>query len=447
MIYSQKTGELLNEGCSTKPALSEKDLLSAASKYENDSLGHIDDPDMVKKTDHTIGKGEYGSMIKPEVNDCHFTSDAKIKAQAAKDEATAKKNRSIFQINNEAYMNLDLSDIERSPEFNEMIYEYMDLADDTTRKVLFAMNEAEQDKMGISLTSRLYEAIIDKVDDIDFGEIPRTRGNITKLPNYDSIKETHRLMVDTLKHFKEADAPVSTLIRAMSNIESRTNAWVRAYNLNVEFPMVIYNTIVLAIIQATSYMLSCCVDFIKSPTSDKFDIIIDRSRLNKSKDHMVFDSLEKFNAACEKGSVDKAIEACLRENVKNFSGSIMALAPIGAIIVLLSVIPIIKELIFLFYYSRVKVSDYFEAQSSLLEINAYNLESGQTMVRTGQDAKKIAEKQVTIAGKFRKISEKIAIDGKTAENQAGKALVADSKKLKADDVVSQCPDAMTSALF
>ena len=149
------------------------------------------------------------------------------------------KNERKFKINEEAYHELDLSNIERSQDFNEFIYENFDLEDQTTRMVLFAMNEAEQDRVMLSMTSRLYDSIIDKVDDIDFGEIPSTRGDITKLSNYNKLKECMSLMKDMLKHFKEADKPVDILVEAISNIESRTNLWKRCYNLDIEFGMII----------------------------------------------------------------------------------------------------------------------------------------------------------------------------------------------------------------
>ena len=142
------------------------------------------------------------------------------------------KNERKFKIN-----------IERSQDFDEFIYENFDLEDQTTRMVLFAMNEAEQDRVMLSMTSRLYDSIIDKVDDIDFGEIPSTRGDITKLSNYNKLKECMSLMKDMLKHFKEADKPVDILVEAISNIESRTNLWKRCYNLDIEFGMIIYNTL------------------------------------------------------------------------------------------------------------------------------------------------------------------------------------------------------------
>ena len=356
------------------------------------------------------------------------------------------KNERKFKINEEAYHELDLSNIERSQDFNEFIYENFDLEDQTTRMVLFAMNEAEQDRVMLSMTSRLYDSIIDKVDDIDFGEIPSTRGDITKLSNYNKLKECMSLMKDMLKHFKEADKPVDILVEAISNIESRTNLWKRCYNLDIEFGMIIYNTIVLAIIESTSYILSMCVDFLKSPTSDSFEIVVDRGKLNKSKNHMLFESLEKFNSSCRKGQLDKAVEGCVKANVKNFSGGV-GLTIISVLAIIIAIIPIIKELVFLFYYTRVKASDYFEAQSNLLEINAYNLEAGDR-IRTGEDAKKIAEKQMAVAARFRKISNAIAVDAKTAESKASTALVNDrKKKAVVDDVVDVAPDAMTSALF
>lgn len=356
------------------------------------------------------------------------------------------KNERKFKINEEAYHELDLSSIERSQDFNEFIYENFDLEDQTTRMVLFAMNEAEQDRVMLSMTSRLYDSIIDKVDDIDFGEIPSTRGDITKLSNYNKLKECMSLMKDMLKHFKEADKPVDILVEAISNIESRTNLWKRCYNLDIEFGMIIYNTIVLAIIESTSYILSMCVDFLKSPTSDSFEIVVDRGKLNKSKNHMLFESLEKFNSSCRKGQLDKAVEGCVKANVKNFSGGV-GLTIISVLAIIIAIIPIIKELVFLFYYTRVKASDYFEAQSNLLEINAYNLETGDR-IRTGEDAKKIAEKQMAVAARFRKISNAIAVDAKTAESKASTALVNDrKKKAVVDDVVDVAPDAMTSALF
>ena len=47
------------------------------------------------------------------------------------------------------------------------------------------------------------------------------------------------------------------------------------------------------------------------------------------------------------------------------------------------IIPIIKELVFYFYYTKMRVSEFFDLQADLLQMNAYNVENNSTV-----DAKK-----------------------------------------------------------
>ena len=46
--------------------------------------------------------------------------------------------------------------------------EFFDITDTETRKVLLAVNEADQNKVLVSLTSKLYDNVVDRIDDIDF---------------------------------------------------------------------------------------------------------------------------------------------------------------------------------------------------------------------------------------------------------------------------------------
>jgi hypothetical protein len=100
----------------------------------------------------------------------------------------------------------------------------------------------------------------------------------------------------------------------VSNIISSVNIWKRAYAGNIELPMVVYNTTVLAIIEATTYMISMCIDYIKSPSDDSFQITIDKSALTKTKNHLVFENLDKFNEAYRKGQITNAMEYVIKEN-------------------------------------------------------------------------------------------------------------------------------------
>lgn len=357
----------------------------------------------------------------------------------------APKERKI-KINNEAYRALDLSDIEMTDRFAKFISENMDMSDEVTRQCMFACNEAEQDRIMMSLTAKMYDALIDKADDIDFGEIPMSRGQMSKLSCYDKLQECMKLMYEMFKHFKENEAPLNTIMEAIRNVESREAIWKRAYNLNIELPMIMYNTTVMAIIDTIAYILAMCVDFIKSPGSDKFEVVIDKSRLIKSKNYMLYESLVKFNAACKNGSIDKAINACISNNVKNFVGG-AALSIVGIVSFIVVVTGLLKEFVFTFYYSKVKISDKIEEISNMIELNAYNIESGDVMIKTGSDAHRVAEKQMAAATRFRKLANAIAIDGKTAEAKATNEIAKSKKKATADDVLDFAPDAVTSALF
>ena len=357
---------------------------------------------------------------------------------------------------------VDWRDIYRSEEYTRAMNEFFDITDRETRKVLLAVNEADQNKVLVSLTSKLYDNVVDRVDDIDFGEIERSRGDIEKLPNFETLHECLNNMARLLIEFKQDTKPVDTIAESVSDIIESKGIWTKAYAVNAELPMITYNTIVLAIIEATSYMVSMCVDFVKSPSQDTMQIMIDKSALTKSKGHLLFKNLESFNEAYRKGQVTKAMEHILDETIskktidtskKNFlgfgvyTGGAAVAAVVGITGLLFCIIPIIRELIFLFFYNRVRVSEFFDVQADLLQVNSYNVENNRLDLNK-EERKNISKKQMKVAEDFRKIARKIAIDGTTAEKSASKDIKAeDSKKYKASDVMDELPDSASSALF
>lgn len=343
--------------------------------------------------------------------------------------------------------------IYRSPEYTRAMNEFFDITDTETRKILLAVNEADQNKVLVSLTSKLYDNVVDKVDDIDFGEIEMTRGDIEKLPNFKTLHECLNNMARLLIEFKQDTKPVDTIAECVSNLIESKNIWTKAYAVNAELPMITYNTMVLAVIEATAYMVSMCVEFIKSPSQDTMQIMIDKSALTKSKGHMLFKNIESFNSAYNKGQVEKAMMHVIDENAKKknfvgiYGGIGVGAAVVGLAGLLFCIIPVIRELIFLFYYNRVRVSDFFEVQADLLQVNAYNVENNRLDL-TKEERKNISAKQMKTAEKFRKISRAIAVETSNAESKATKEVKnEDNKKYKASDIMEELPDSASSALF
>lgn len=326
--------------------------------------------------------------------------------------------------------------IYRSPEFNKVVTECFDLSDKETFSYLRGINEADQNKVLVALTSKLYDHLVEKVDDIDFGDIPKSRGDITKLPNYTKVIDCISIIRGILESSKQDLGPVIILEDAVKNLNEYKEVFIKGYQLNMELPMVVYNTMVLSIYSGISILISSCIEFIKATDDTGFDIALDKVQLKKTKDALIFRDLKAINASFEKGTLPRALEQMLKQHTKNFvgtAGTVGTIAIGGAIIgVILNIIPILRELVYFFYYSRTRVADYFDAQSALLQMNAYNLASKST--DDSKDVQEIQKKQLKIAEKFKKISNTIAVKKNKAEISAEKETKSLEKKLKINDI-------------
>lgn len=335
----------------------------------------------------------------------------------------------------------------RDPVYNKAITEHFDIRDKRTRKILLSMNEAGQNSVLMSLTSKLYDKIVAKCDDIDYGEIPATKGDITKLSKYNDMKETISIMHDLLKEYKQDTGPVDELSVALSNVEARRDLFERAYRYNSELPIAMYCNITLGIITGISYMIATCIEFIKDPGAENFRVALDKVAYAKTKDHMIYNTLKSFNKTCANKEFDKAMEAVLKASTKNFGGGVAAggltLAVIGVILIL---IPVLRELIFMFYYMRMKISDFFDIQADLLQANAYSIEANSTLDKDKQ--KEVMAKQLKYVERFRKVSNAFAIDVKKAEASADKEKKSDDEtKMLIDDIDGIDTGSNGSALF
>lgn len=335
-------------------------------------------------------------------------------------------------------------DFFRNPVVMETFTKHFDMTNSRIRKRILAMNEAEQASVLTNLTSRLYDNIVNKVDDIDYGEIPMSKGDVTKLSNYDKLRECIMLMQDILKEYKQNDAPIKEIALALANVESRKDLFIRAFKTDTEFGIIVYNTTVLNIIASVSYMISTCIEFIKSPNQDSFQITLNKVALNKTKGNTIYNTLKKFNKCADKGDLDKAINHVIKQRAQHEAavGVAIGLGVLGlGIAGILAVIFFLKEMVFLFYYAKMRVSEFFEIQADLLQINAYNLENDNN--KSDEEKKRIISKQLKIVDWLRKMANKFSINNKKAEVETEREIERDNRtKTDIDDV-----DNTGSAIF
>lgn len=336
----------------------------------------------------------------------------------------------------------------RLPGFDKVITEYFDIDHTETRKVLLSIDEADQNNVLTALTSRLYDNIVSKVDDIDYGDIPNTKGDITKLQNYGKMVDCIDVIRSILIEYKQETKSIDIIAEALNNVIERKELFEKGFRHNIEFSIVTYSTIVLSIISSISFLISACIEFIKLPSSEDFELVFNSVALTKTKQNLLFTNLQRFNNSCDKKEIDNCLEFIMKNNVKNFTGIEIGLfaGGIAIITILLNIIPILRELIFFFYNSRTRMSDYFEIQADLLQMNAYNVQNHES--KSAKEKQVIVKKQLKIVDMFRKLSNTLSISGKTAEVKATKEITSADTKYKTTDLLDSKPDsAASSALF
>jgi len=317
------------------------------------------------------------------------------------------------------------------PQLERAFVEAFDYNDNHTRKTLMSMNEVEHNKVLTDLTSKLYDQVVSKAHNIDYGEIPKTKGDITKLSNFEEMLDTLRIIKGIIKEYKQDSKPVDDISVAISHIQSRKDLFERAFRYDCELPMLMYDNMVMAVVTGTTYMITSCIEFIKAPKDESFSIQLNKVAYNKSKDNLIYNSISKFNKSCESGDFDKAMQMIIDKKIKKFSGVTIAAGIAAGVILLVNIVPLMRELTFMFYYNKTKVSDFFAVQADLLTMNAYNVQHNETLDPAERD--EIYEKQMAIATKFRNISNKFNIEEKRAEVSATKDIENTGKKYKLDD--------------
>ena len=331
-------------------------------------------------------------------------------------------------------------------QYNEFVKEYFDITDRETRKVLVTINEADQNQVMGSLATKLYDAIVKKVTDIDFGQIPQSRGDITKIPNYLDMVECLTTIRDMMVASKQSTQTPDIIFLSIENMKKYQKIWEKGYVLDNEMVIVFYNTIALSIVSAISLLTSATVEFVKNPQSDVIDLELARVANHKTKDNLLFKNLDKFNKACRKGDIEKIFNEVLKaqRQLKEetiVKENIAAILFTGAMVLglLSTVIPILHQLTNALYCLRQNVAEYLAGEADVIRLNAEKVQYNRA--KTPEQKKKIITRQHKIADHFKKWSNKLMIKANKADVEANKKIKEEnSNKSKIGDVVDEMPD-------
>lgn len=352
-------------------------------------------------------------------------------------------------------------------DYMQIVSEAYDLSDPYIKKKVIFCNEAKRQENIENIVGRLYTHIKNDVTGIDFGTIPRSKGIITKIDNYNGLIDCINSIHDLVKNYNQPTKSVDELTTAINNIKNRERVFTKAFTLNIEFPIMLYNMTVTAIVSATSLLMSSSVEFIKNG-HDSFTTSLDKVGYIKSKDHLMIEYVSQFNRNCANGTIDKLVNSCIKNNITNTNEStivydqnaksinedniffdkegkpkiattvvaavmgggakyiapalmsspigIFITAVIGAGITAVLFLFLFKKVAFFVLKTRMDISDWFEIQANYLQINAENLKYRDDP--KGDDhKKKVYDAQMKWVDRFKKIANKLALTDSKARKE------------------------------
>lgn len=386
-------------------------------------------------------------------------------------------------------------------EKNTFLKEHLDYSDPEIIKALTEAVDAE-DKIIIAITSKLYDKIEEKYEKIDFGSISRSRGDITKIEKFESMNECIEIIRRLVVEYKQDTYPVDVVATAITNVKKRTSTFKKAFVMGAKVPMMLYNTIGLAIVESVSFLISTCVEYVKVPNSETFQMALDTVAYSNTTRNLLFNTLADFNQACVNTEFDSTLEVCMKQakiRMESTTVDVMQDNPFlnpediesddkevvvhdndeekkkeeeevvpedalkesdinigtgasilarAAYFVARLLIPLIRNITYFFYSRKQKKSDYYTAQAELLQMNAMQLQYNTSIDE--EKRKKVFEKQMAIVDKYRERANRYSIDYSMAKKSTEKMINDDTRKMKASDIIDpnqSTADAAASVLF
>lgn len=344
-------------------------------------------------------------------------------------------------------------------EYMQIVSETYDLSDYATKKNLLFCNEAKRIDNLEHIVGNLYMHIKSNVAGIDFGTIPKSKGVVTRIDNYANVLDCINSVHELVFNYKERTDIPDALSTALANLQQRERVFTKAFALNIEFPIMIYNMTVLAVVSSVSLLLSSTVEYVKNG-HDSFAVSFDKTGYTKSRDHVLYQYVTQFNRNCDNGTLDKLMNDCIKNNLTPMSesaelepvdeglkevigtvGDIVGMAggaatavkvgkaamnfkPLKIVVMIIaagfaivSFVKLVCKAAFWIMSTRMKISDWFEIQATYLQINAENLRYRDDRKDSDDHRKSVYQRQMKWVDRFKKLANFFALKDSKATKE------------------------------
>ena len=280
-----------------------------------------------------------------------------------------------------------------------------------------------------ALVTSLYQSMLQK-DSVDFGQIPDSRGDVTKFKGYETMRESMRIVEELAQKQGVKVNEVAVVNDALDILVAHRNHLEKGFQLDKEFIILQYNYIVLACMTITSAPVASYVDYMKRV--DRTELVL-QTQASPSVTLLLKD-VQMFNQQSKSGKYGQSLKAMVDNGKENFIGAdgvSLAFLTIGAAAL---IVPLMREMVFVFYYSRMRVSDMLDQQAKFLEVNRQSVEA---LSASAKERNAILKRQSNQIEKLRRMSDRIKVDYTMSDNKAKVDIVKQNREFSVEKVRSQ----------
>ena len=282
------------------------------------------------------------------------------------------------------------------------------------------------------LEEKLFQSVLDKKH-IDFGSIPKSKGNIKDYEGYSAMESALNTIKDLATENKAGDVInyVDIVQKAIENLSSMSVAYQKGFQFKNEYIAMEYNSYVYFCIEATTALIYSFVEYIKRPDTDTFVMVIKNSKLRA--DEFYFEQLKKFNMVCDTQEVNyrKMLDS-MAVSKDNFIGTTAAIGIATVIAAAIAIIPITRAVVYQVYHIRGNISEQLDIQAEFMEMNKSCVEANSAL--TVQKKKEIVAKQEKLVKRLRKLSDTIRVKSSKSVEVATRETKNENKSLTIDSI-------------
>lgn len=146
----------------------------------------------------------------------------------------------------------------------------MEASTSEDKRFMRNMSKDDVNQINATLVQKLYESVL-KHNKCDFGDIPKSKGDVSKVVGIENCKECLVLLKELHGKHGIPTSDIDIVNTSISVLARHTRQFETGFKLNNEYLIILYNTIVMAIMDGTSMLIADYTNYMVTPNDVKYN--------------------------------------------------------------------------------------------------------------------------------------------------------------------------------